>query len=327
MDRVYHGVLRLTGTAHHQSEVGAVSDEFPSLTDSGEWFAHSWNKVSELGSLWRAWAPFLENGLAGQSPVDVLLLAYVAIGFMSLAVVGSVWARGRRAWPVAVSYLVLFVLYRIYFLPQDYYQWYYGPFMALAAVAAAAGLAAMGRLLPRVAIAASCALAVAFSVHLPSTFVLEQRVQQQIEDRVRMPMATYLDNVVEPGERVVSESAGYVGYYSHVTLYDFPGLTSPGALRALETLEPNRRAELADFTNVVRPEWLVMRPDEWGAFERRFRPLRRSMTSIVCLQSRSRRATSATAGSSTEVSIARSWFSVESALPDSAPRVEAASPI
>ncbi len=48
----------------------------------------------------------------------------------------------------------------------------------------------------------------------------------------------YLDKVVEPGERVVSESAGYVGYYSHVTLYDFPGLTSRGALRALETLEP-----------------------------------------------------------------------------------------
>ena len=108
--------------------------------------------------------------------------------------------------------------------------------MALAAVAAAER--------PRVATAAPGACCdhgimraggVAFAAHVPATFVLEQRVQR-IEDRVRVPMATYLDKVVKPGERVVSESAGYVGYYSGVTLYDYPGLTSPGAVETLEEL-------------------------------------------------------------------------------------------
>jgi hypothetical protein len=126
----------------------------------------------------------------------------------------------------------------------------------------------MHRMLPRTAIAASCALAVAFSVHMPVTFVIEQR-QQQIEDRVRLPMARYLGEVVEPGQRVVSESAGYVGYYSHVTLYDYPGLTSLGAFEALKKLGPGRN-NLSELANAVRPEWMVMRPDEWALFESAF---------------------------------------------------------
>ena len=227
--------------------------------------------MSDLGSLWRAWTPFMENGFVGRPPWMSSCSRTSRSGSSRWPWSGAFGHEDARHGPSRWRTSCLFVLYRIYFLPQTYYEWYYGPFMALAAVAAAAGLAAMHRLLPRVAIAASCALAVAFSVHLPSTLVLEQRVQQRIEDRVRMPMAKYLDEVVEPGERVVSESAGYVGYYSHVTLYDYPGLTSPGALRALQKLEPARpRASCADFTDVVRPEWLVMRPDEWTTLERRF---------------------------------------------------------
>ena len=91
-----------------------------------------------------------------------------------------------------------------------------------------------------------------------------------------MPMAKYLDEVVKPGERVVSESAGYIGYYSQVTLYDYPGLTSPGALRAVQKLDAGQnelgdsRGAVADFAHVVRPEWLVMRPDEWDNLGQRF---------------------------------------------------------
>ena len=66
---------------------------------------------------------------------------------------------------------------------------------------------------------------------------------------------------------MVSESAGYVGYYSGVTLYDYPGLTSRGALGALEELGP-RRNSLSDLANAIRPEWLVLRPNEWTELKR-----------------------------------------------------------
>ena len=62
-------------------------------------------------------------------------------------------------------------------------------------------------------------------------------------------------------------AAGYVGYYSGVTLYDYPGLTSRGALGALEELGP-RRNSLSDLANAIRPEWLVLRPNEWTELKR-----------------------------------------------------------
>jgi hypothetical protein len=243
--------------------------DFPSVGHPVEWITYSVERVSNLSALARAWAPFFENGVVVGTPVDILLFGYTAIAFMALAAAGAWRARGRRVWLVAVAYGVLFLLYRIFVLPDGYYEWYLGPFMALAALAAAGGLASLGRLVPRAAIVASCALAAVFSVHMPFTFVLEQRVQRQIEDRVRMPMAMYLDGVVKPGQRVVSESAGYVGYYSNVTLYDYPGLTSPGALHALDRLGPGHNS-LYELANAVRPEWLIMRPVELGGFERAF---------------------------------------------------------
>jgi hypothetical protein len=243
--------------------------DFPALTDPVGWITYSWNQLEELRALRLVWTPFLENNFVVGAPVDVLVLAWAAIAFMTFAVAGAWSGRRVSAWSVAVAYGVLFLLYRIYLLPPDYYVWYVGPFMALAAVAAGGGLALLARVLPRAAIAASVCLAVAFSVHMPFTFVLEQRVQSRVEDRVRKPMAEYLDWVVKPGERVVSESAGYVGYYSNVTLYDYPGLTSPGALHALRALGTERNT-LQELTNAVRPEWLIMRPGEWAELEKRF---------------------------------------------------------
>jgi hypothetical protein len=244
--------------------------DFPPLTDPVGWVTYSWHNLSDLRSLRQAWTPFLENFFTFRAPVDVFVLACVAIAFMVLAAIGAWWGvRRAEAWIVAVAYGVLFLLYRTYFLPPVYYTWYVGPFMALAAVAAAGGIALLGRLVPRAAIVTSLVLGVAFSVHMPFTFVLEQRVQERVEDRVRRPMAEYLDQVVEPGERVVSESAGYVGYYSSATLYDYPGLTSRGALRVLQELGPKHNS-LSELTNAVRPEWLIMRPAEWETLEETF---------------------------------------------------------
>ena len=73
---------------------------------------------------------------------------------------------------------------------------------------------------------------------------------------------------------MVSESAGYIGYYGRVTLYDYPGLTSPGALSALEELSPERRRPLlvgmSELTNSIRPGWIVARTEKWDAFRTMF---------------------------------------------------------
>jgi hypothetical protein len=243
--------------------------DFPALTDPVGWLEHTWDSVSGLKSLWLAWTPFMEESRVASAPVDLVLLAYVAVAFIALAVTGLFRTQGRPAWLVAVAYLVSFVVYWIYLLPGKYYEWYYGPFMALAAIAAAAGLAAVHRFVPRAAVGAGLVLTAAFAVHLPATLVLEGRIQHRIENGVREQVGRYLGAVVGPRERVVSEWAGYTGYYSNVTLYDYPGLTSPGAYAALERLGPGKNS-LSHLIDATRPEWVVLRPFEWTELRERF---------------------------------------------------------
>jgi hypothetical protein len=50
---------------------------------------------------------------------------------------------------------------------------------------------------------------------------LDASIQHNIEDRVRAPLGRDLQREVEPGQTIASESAGYVGYESNATLYDF----------------------------------------------------------------------------------------------------------
>jgi hypothetical protein len=103
-----------------------------------------------------------------------------------------------------------------------------------------------------------------FAFHLPFTFPLEARIQREIEDGVRRPVAEYLRSVVQPGETVSSEWAGYIGYYSKVTLHDFPGLTSPTSLRAMRTLDDEAQRKFASLVIELTPDWLVMRPLEFA---------------------------------------------------------------
>ena len=70
------------------------------------------------------WTPLLENGFVDHVPVDVLLLACVAISFMALAVLGAWQGRRTAGWNVAVAYGALFLLYRVYLVPSGYYEWY-----------------------------------------------------------------------------------------------------------------------------------------------------------------------------------------------------------
>jgi hypothetical protein len=78
---------------------------------------------------------------------------------------------------------------------------------------------------------------------------------------VRKQVGLWLHAHVAPGQTVSSESAGYVGWYGRVKLYDYPGLTSPTSYKALQRLGPSRNT-YPELINALRPNWLVMRPIE-----------------------------------------------------------------
>ena len=255
-------------TAYYGSPVPATIEAkanryvaLPELSDGPRaWAAFALDRIEEQTSFWKIAAPFKENGFVNRAPVADIVLANIAVGVFVLALCGA-WSLRRRPayWP-AVAYAVLFLAYKVLLLPSVYYEWYLPPFMAVVVLLAATALHRFASFAPRGGPAVAVGLAFAFAVHIPFTFPIERRIQFDIEDQVRRRIGEWLAANVAPGESVTSESAGYIGYYGRVKLYDYPGLTSPTVLEALDD-RPDRRT-LEGVVELVRPDWVVLRPFE-----------------------------------------------------------------
>jgi hypothetical protein len=254
------------------------------LTDGSPMPWISWlseQLIGHLALLLNHIEPFREVWNTADTPIPAPVLIAIAVLVADFFMVGLLATRRIDGfWPVGV-FLGLFLAYWTYFIPLNlYYDWYMPPFLALVMLVVAIGLdrmAASARnanrdwlatVAPAAAKAVGVVLAVAFAVHMPFSFVLESKVQS-IENQVRTPMATYLRSRVPPGQSVVSESAGYVGFYGNVKLYDYPGLTSRTSVQALRGLPPAHR-DIADFVAVLQPDWIVLRPWELDSFQQQF---------------------------------------------------------
>ncbi len=73
-----------------------------------------------------------------------------------------------------------------------------------------------------------------------------------------------------------AEPAGFIGYYSRVMLYDYPGLTSKVALNEFRQL-PSTDRSLSAFVNRVRLDWLALRVWELDDLRTRFPAAAQSM--------------------------------------------------
>jgi hypothetical protein len=213
--------------------------------------------------------PFREVWSTALTPVPEPVLVVIAIAVVYFLVLGLVAARSRRdMWP-AIAFLGLFLAYRVYFIPAiNYYDWYLPPFLGLAMIVVAMGMQRMSASISLAPKTVAVALSVAFALHMPFSFAVDAGVQS-VEDHVRTNVGLYLKANVQPGQSVLSESAGYIGFYGGQKLYDYPGLTSKVSVRALQALPPDRRG-IADLISVLQPDWLVLRPWELDALRARF---------------------------------------------------------
>src|SRR6184192_544442 len=213
--------------------------------------------------------PFHEVWSTAAAPLPGLVLIVIAVVMADLLAIGLLASRQVTGWRPVLAFLGLFFAYRVYFIPTiNYYDWYLPPFLALVVILVAAGLQRIYVWRPMITKSLSVALAFAFAMHMPFSFGVEAKVQA-VENEVRTNVAEYLKATVPPGESVTSESAGYIGFYGGVKLFDYPGLTSKTSVRALQALPPDQR-DLPHLVAALRPDWLVLRPWELNSLREQF---------------------------------------------------------
>lgn len=108
-------------------------------------------------------------------------------------------------------------------------------------------------------------IAIMFQVGVFASLAWETRIQQRIiETNVRKDIGTWLQAHARPKDSIFMEPLGYIGYYSGLKTYDFPGLSAPEVVRALKT-------DVRDFAGLIekfRPTWLALRPFEVATITR-----------------------------------------------------------
>ncbi len=211
-----------------------------------------WNIVRSGGQLFfPAYAEF------GGWPNAILFVARalsVAASFLWLA----------PAAPAAARRVSLAVFIGAFYLRAiTAFPWYVPPWTVLAALALGFALDAVARsekfpAWQPIARVACLVIVVAQSCTLLAS-AWQMRVQQRlVETGVRRAIGEWLRDHAAKGDTVFLEPLGYIGYFSQLRMYDFPGLSSPEVVAAI-------RNGARDYPSVIarlEPGWLVLRPFE-----------------------------------------------------------------
>ena len=87
----------------------------------------------------------------------------------------------------------------------------------------------------------------------------QMRIQQDlIENNHRREIGLWLHDHAAKQDRVYLEPLGYIGFYSGLKMLDNPGLASPEVV----TVRRAGEASHAGIIAILKPEWLVLRPDQ-----------------------------------------------------------------
>ncbi len=146
------------------------------------------------------------------------------------------------------------------------FPWYVPPWTILAAIALALVIDELHshaktqqrRLLAlnlRVAAIAFIALQCSILAATAWQMRIEQRL---VENGVRRSIGEWLRAQSAPGDTVFLEPLGYIGYFSQLKTYDFPGLSSPEVVAAVRS----GARRYADVIGRLKPAWVVLRPHE-----------------------------------------------------------------
>ena len=146
------------------------------------------------------------------------------------------------------------------------FPWYSPPWMAIAALAIGGTIDALlawatarqySALVSATRSVGAVAIAIQFSTFLATAW--EMRTQQRaVENQVRHAIGDWLHDHATSGDSVMLEPLGYIGYYSQLKTFDYPGLSSVEVTAAIKS-GARRFTEVIERVN---PTWIVVRPFE-----------------------------------------------------------------
>ena len=189
-------------------------------------------------------------------PLFSKLLTFIGISYWMLPLA----RRSVRPWSLA-AYLAQFYLSHVIPTP---YPWYVPSVTFLCTWALTLELdhlidwAKLRRPAFLPALKGLTGAIIAFQLVLLLCVAYQMRLQQQIiEITNRKAIGIWLHDHAKPGSTVFLECLGYIGFYSNLKMYDFPGLSSKEVLNARKALHSNDFNQLVPY---LKPDYLVLRP-------------------------------------------------------------------
>lgn len=201
--------------------------------------------------------PYAENGgWDAWRPVGALVAAVASLRFLLPG--SALVRRGSFVMSGGVAYLAL--------MPSTY-PWYY-PIVALFSLPTLASFLGTASRLPgragRIVPAAFAAVFLSSLAWLAVDYGLLARATRRIvEKENRREIGLWLRQQASAGDRVFLECAGYIGFFSGLSMLDYPGLVSPEVLRVRRSVDG-----LVPVATALRAEWMVLRPVEIEGFAR-----------------------------------------------------------
>lgn len=220
-----------------------------------------------LRESWCDYAPFREFCFSFTAPLPDLVLQAIVLAILLLFVAGLVAsASHRNALFICSTAVASFLVYRNTIVLNHYYMWYLTPFLALAFLVAAYGLSQLALRLPWLAIPAGLILAFFYAFPLSFSMPLDRKVQKKIEMGVRAKTGRILNAMMTEKDTAVLEPLGFIGWAAfNKTIYDYPGLGSKVAVRALKDMaEPG----VTGLVDALQPNYVVLRTFEFDDFRK-----------------------------------------------------------
>uniref|UniRef100_Q027F0 Glycosyltransferase RgtA/B/C/D-like domain-containing protein n=1 Tax=Solibacter usitatus (strain Ellin6076) TaxID=234267 RepID=Q027F0_SOLUE len=191
----------------------------------------------------------------------------IACGILLLMIPGCLRAW-RRKDTVSLGVCAFALTYSLYYLfaMNFSFGWYVVPLSAAIVLVSASGADLLLRSTVRhslrrpVSLGFATAYLFSLVLVLPMCIAGDRHVQQFVEDGSRRRIGEYLASVAAPDQTVGCEPLGYVGYYSRLIVYDFPGLCSRKVTEFMRTHRGNHGPQV--MWEALEPDYLVLRPHE-----------------------------------------------------------------